>query len=181
MTAETCKPTDYSCRIYILQDPKFKKGEEETKLQPYRKFTDSNFAVNHERLAIDTKNCICTCEGKEIRDSEGPSTLLDDSEDRDSKCLQNEWMNCWIEFDFKGKEWDFNGIGIKSANDCPEHDPEKMVISVPKGDGWRAIETFDIDFEHKRWREIKYSIPATRASKLRFDFINSKKDCQQLG
>lgn len=175
MTTETCKPTDYSCRIYIHQDPKFKKGEEETKDQPVRKFTDSEFAAYNERLAIDKKNCICTCEGKEIREHEGPSTLLEDSEGPHSKCLQHEWMNCWVEFDFKGKEWDFNGIGIKSANDCPDRDPEKMVISVPKKEGgWRAIETFDLDFKSKRWHEIKYSIPATRASKLRFDFINSK-------
>jgi hypothetical protein len=87
VTAETCKPTDYSCRIYILQDPKFKKGEEEAKHQPEPKLTDSQFAAQNERLAIDTKNCICTCEGKEIREREGPSTLLDDSEGPHSKCL----------------------------------------------------------------------------------------------
>ena len=181
MTAETCKPTDYSCRIYILQDPNFKKEEEETKDQPYTKFTDSNFLAYNERLAIDTTNCICTCEGKKVRDHEGPSTLLNDSEGPHSKCLQHEWMNCWVEFDFLGKEWDFNGIGIKSANDCPERDPEKFVISVPSEEGWKAVESYDIDFERKRWREIRYSIPATRASKLRFDFINSKADIQQLG
>lgn len=94
-------------------------------------------------------------------------------------------MNCWVKFDFKGKEWDFNGIGIKSANDFPDRDPEKVVISIPQasktGEGWKAIATLDIDFEKKRWREIKYSIPATRASKLRFDFINAKADIQQLG
>ena len=60
-----------------------------------------------------------------------------------------------------------------------------MVISVPQaskiGEGWKAIATLDIDFDDKRWHEIKYTIPATKASKMRFDFINAKCDTQQLG
>jgi len=175
VTAETCKPTKYQCKIYILKDWKFKKEEEEVKHQPTPTLSDSQFAAQMQRWAINNKNCEVTCEDKKKREKEGPTNLLDDSEKPNSKCLQKTWMNAWVEFDFKGKEFEFAGIGIKSANDRPERDPKKVVISVPYeiGTGWGEIATFDIDFEEKRWHEVKYTIPPVTASKMRFDFVNA--------
>ena len=60
-----------------------------------------------------------------------------------------------------------------------------MIISVPEasknGERWKEIATLGMDFEGKRWREIKFSIPATWASKLRFDFSKPQGNIQQLG
>ena len=117
-----------------------------------------------ETIKFNDQNAICTAQRKGIHEHEGSACLLNDSQHPNNKLLQHG-HDSWIEFDFKSAKTNFAGIGIKSANDCPERDPETIVISVqnyPDFTAWRKHHTLKVDFraeQNRRWHEIKYVIP----------------------
>ncbi len=72
------------------------------------------------------------------------------------------------------------GIGIKSANDCPNRDPKQVNIStvdktVPsKGTAWKPVCSSTLDFQSKRWHEVNFLIPVTKTDHIKFEFFNNQ-------
>jgi len=97
------------------------------------------------------------------------------TDDGDEFLWTDQGPDTWIIADFKGVEQTFVGIGIKSAPaDAPE-DPKTVVISVPKEEGsdeWVEIATVTPVFNGKRLHLVKFVIPKTTTTKMKFDFNN---------
>jgi len=96
------------------------------------------------------------------------------TDDGDEFLWTDQGPDTWIIADFKGVEQTFVGIGIRSAPaDAPE-DPKTVVISVPKEEGsdeWVEIATVTPVFD-KRLHLVKFVIPETTTTKMKFDFNN---------
>lgn len=78
-------------------------------------------------------------------------------------------------------EVEFSAIAFKSANDVPRRDPEKANVEIWSNEQWNAIDSFDLDFENRRWHTLQFSVPLSKTNKLRVTFTNPNFSQIQLG
>ena len=114
--------------------------------------------------------------GKEL-----PANLLNPGE---------EGWNKWCEIDSKtarvfvklNRRLKINGFGFKSANDCPERDPQEVTITYLAPNYSNAkFATYKLEFDGKRWHTVNFSGFELESKQFMFDFKNDHIAQIQLG
>ena len=82
------------------------------------------------------------------------------------KWYQNSSNNSWVMVEF-AEAITFNGLGLKSANDCPHRDPDEASFFIfnPRTAGWEKIADLKINFSHTKWEILQF--PEVKATNLR--------------
>ena len=68
---------------------------------------------------------------------EFPQNLVSGGEEPWNKWFANSTQRSWVMLEFQ-QAITFNGLGFKSANDCPHRDPEQATVFIfnPRTAGW---------------------------------------------
>lgn len=78
---------------------------------------------------------------------EFPKNLDSGGEEPCNKWHANSTQRSWVMLEFQ-QAITFNGLGLKSANDCPHRDPEQATVFIfnPHTAGWEQIADLELDF-----------------------------------
>jgi hypothetical protein len=108
---------------------------------------------------------------------EGPVNLLSSGTEPWNKWCQTVSNHSWIEVSLTD-EIEVAGLGFKSANDCPERDPDEIDVSYcsASGGGYISLGTIRLDFGSKRFRTAAFAGLCISAFKFRFEVRNSKSN-----
>lgn len=81
----------------------------------------------------------------------------------------------------EGEELEINGLGFKSANDCPERDPHKIEVYYLVDGDYKKLGHVHPEFHGQRWKTVAYSGFNAKSSSFKFVFCNNKINQLQLG
>ena len=114
---------------------------------------------------------------------EFPQNLVSGGEEPWNKWYADSTQRSWVMLEFQ-QAITFNGLGLKSANDCPQRDPEQATVFIfnSRTAGWEQIADLELDFQLTRCKTLQF--PEVRATNLRsmiIDFRTNKTTEIQLG
>jgi len=116
---------------------------------------------------------------------EFPRNILNQGEEAWNKWYQVNGLKSYVMVDFKSKQGlRLNGIGFKSANDCPFRDPDTASVFIfdTSNQKWINIAVFTLEFNEKRWSTVKFRLPACVTRSVLVEFKNNKDNNEiQLG
>jgi len=81
----------------------------------------------------------------------------------------------------EGEELEINGLGFKSANDCPHRDPHKVEVYYLVDGDYQKLGHVHPKFHGERWKTIAYSGFNVKSNSFKFVFCNDKANELQLG
>lgn len=83
--------------------------------------------------------------------------------------------SAWITVDFKDEEQVFFGLGIQACDRSWQHYPTEVRIYNDNNGEWEEICMQELKFQQPAttWRVIKFVIPETSTTKLKFAFTNT--------
>ena len=90
----------------------------------------------------------------------------------------------WVTVDFKGKEIELSGFGLKNGTgdhgEDDRYNPQKVTIytwSDDDGGKWTELGEWRLDFNRMQWHSLKYIFNETiEAKKLKFNFVKNRDD-----